>query len=103
MNSAGYDPSLRTLFIWEGVTNYLSEAAVDVTLCWCAKAAVGSTLVFTYVHRQVLDSPEDFEGTGELLATLRAAGERGRSAWSHRACLTFSASGTLCSSRMPAP
>jgi methyltransferase (TIGR00027 family) len=76
MSSAGYDPSLRTLFIWEGVTNYLTEAAVDGTLRWCAKAGVGSTLVFTYVHRQVLDSPEAFEGTEELFATLRAAGER---------------------------
>jgi methyltransferase (TIGR00027 family) len=76
MRSAGYDPSLRTLFIWEGVTNYLTEAAVDGTLRWCAKAGVGSTLVFTYVHRQVLDSPESFEGTRELFATLHAAGER---------------------------
>jgi methyltransferase (TIGR00027 family) len=76
MTSAGYDPSLRTLFLWEGVTNYLTEAAVDGTLRWCAGSAAGSTVVFTYVHRQVLDSPETFEGTGKLFATLHAAGER---------------------------
>lgn len=75
MSAADYDPSQRTLFIWEGVTNYLTEAAVDETLRWCAGAAVGSTVLFTYVHRQVLDSPEGFEGTEKLFATLRAVGE----------------------------
>ncbi len=76
MRAAGYDASQQTLFIWEGVTNYLTEAAVHETLLWCAGAGAGSTVVFTYVHRRVLDSPEEFEGTEKLFATLRAAGER---------------------------
>ena len=76
MNAAGYDPCRRTLFIWEGVTNYLSEGAVDGTLRWCARAAAGSTVLFTYVDRQVLDAPQAFHGTEKLFATLRAAGER---------------------------
>ena len=46
----------RTLFIWEGVTNYLTDDAVDGTLGWFAGAAPGSLVVFTYVHRQVLDA-----------------------------------------------
>lgn len=76
MSAAGYDPRRRTLFIWEGVTNYLTADAVDGTLRWCAGAAAGSTVVFTYVHRQVLDAPQEFHGTGKLFATLRASGER---------------------------
>jgi methyltransferase (TIGR00027 family) len=76
MTSAGYDPALRTLVTWEGVTNYLTAAAVDGTLRWCAGAAAGSTVLFTYVHRDVLDSPDVFDGTERLFATLRAAGER---------------------------
>ncbi len=76
MASAGYDSSRKTLFIWEGVTNYLSEVAVDETLRWCARAGAGSRLIFTYVHRQVLDSPGMFEGAEKLFTTLRAAGER---------------------------
>lgn len=76
MDSAGYDPHRRTLFIWEGVTNYLTEEAVDGTLRWCARAAAGSKLLFTYVHRQVLDTPQAFEGTQNVLATLDAAAER---------------------------
>jgi methyltransferase (TIGR00027 family) len=75
MASTDFDPSMATLFIWEGVTNYLTEAAVDATLRWCASAAAGSTVVFTYIHQDVLDSPRAFEGTEKLLATLAAAGE----------------------------
>jgi O-methyltransferase involved in polyketide biosynthesis len=33
-------------------------------------------VLFTYLHRRVLDSPEAFDGTEKLFATLRAAGER---------------------------
>ena len=76
VTSAGYDPCRRTLFIWEGVTNYLTEDAVDGTLRWCASSAAGSRVLFTYVHRRVLDTPQAFEGTEKLFATLRAAGER---------------------------
>jgi methyltransferase (TIGR00027 family) len=76
MSAAGYDPRRRTLFIWEGVTNYLTEDAVDGTLRWCAGAAAGSTVIFTYVHRQVLDAPQAFDGTEKLFATLSAVGER---------------------------
>ena len=51
MAAAGFDATRRTLVVWEGVTNYLSEAAVDETLGWCAQLAPGSQLLFTYVHR----------------------------------------------------
>jgi len=76
MDAAGFSSSRPTLFIWEGVTNYLSAAAVDVTLRWCAGAAPSSTVVFTYIDRKVLDHPESFGDTRELLARLRAAGEQ---------------------------
>ena len=76
MSAAGYDPRRRTLFIWEGVTNYLTEDAVDGTLRWCAGTAAGSTVVFTYVHRLVLDAPQAFYGTEKLFMTLSAAGAR---------------------------
>jgi methyltransferase (TIGR00027 family) len=75
MTGAGYDATRRSLVIWEGVTNYLTDAAVDDTLRWCATAAPGSIVVFTYVHRRVLDAPQEFEGTGKLFATLDASGE----------------------------
>ena len=76
MAAAGYRESARTFFLWEGVTNYLTEAAVDATLRWCSRAAPGSQLLFTYVERAVLENPQSFFGTEKLFATLEAAGEK---------------------------
>jgi methyltransferase (TIGR00027 family) len=76
MAAAGYDAGRRTVFVWEGVTHYLVEAAVDATLRFCAAAAPGSVVIFTYVDRDVIERPETFPGTERLFATLRAADER---------------------------
>jgi methyltransferase (TIGR00027 family) len=54
LGAAGFRESGRSLVLWEGTTNYLTEAAVDATLRWCARAAPGSRLLFTYVHRDIL-------------------------------------------------
>lgn len=76
MESAGFQRQRKTLAIWEGVTNYFSAAAVDATVRWIAGLVRGSTLVFTYIHQRVLDSPESFEGTAPVLTALWAANER---------------------------
>lgn len=75
MGAAGYDESLRSFILWEGVTGYLTEAAVDATLGWCSRASTGSRLLFTYLHRDVLTRPEAFVGTQRLFASLERAGE----------------------------
>jgi len=47
---AGYDPSLKTLFIWEGVTYYISAEAVEATLQFIRdQSAPGSSVVFDYM------------------------------------------------------
>ncbi len=76
MAAAGYRESARTFILWEGVTNYLTEAAVDTTLRWCSHASPGSLLLFTYVHRDVLTRPSAFIGTERLFASLEKAGEQ---------------------------
>jgi methyltransferase (TIGR00027 family) len=76
MASAGYRESALTFFVWEGVTNYLTEAGVDATLRWCARASPGSKLFFTYVHRRVLRDPSAFVETERLLASLERFGEK---------------------------
>jgi methyltransferase (TIGR00027 family) len=75
MDGAGYSKQAPTFILWEGVTPYLSETAVDATLRWCAAAASKSELLFTYVDRAVIDDPSAFAGTRRLFATLQAAGE----------------------------
>jgi methyltransferase (TIGR00027 family) len=76
MAAAGYRETSRTYFLWEGVTNYLTEAAVGATLRWCARASQGSRLLFTYVHRDVLAKPGAFIGTEKLFASLEKFGEK---------------------------
>jgi methyltransferase (TIGR00027 family) len=73
--AAGYRPQLRTVFIWEGVTNYLTRDAVARTLAFVAASAAGGELVFTYVHRDVLEQPDRFAGTERLHRALARAGE----------------------------
>lgn len=73
--AAGYRESARTFILWEGVTNYLTEDAVDATLRWSSRASPGSLLLFTYVHRDVLTQPSQFVGTKQLFASLKKVGE----------------------------
>jgi methyltransferase (TIGR00027 family) len=76
MRMAGYRESARTFILWEGVSNYLTDIAVDLTLRWCARASAGSLLLFTYVHRDVLTNPSAYAGARNLFASLEKAGER---------------------------
>jgi methyltransferase (TIGR00027 family) len=55
LTAFGFNRSLRSLFIWEGVTYYLHAEAVDYTLSWVgANAAPGSAIIFDY---QYLSAP----------------------------------------------
>lgn len=49
--ASGYEPVRKTLFVWEGVTQYLTRDGVHNTLSALGKAAPGSRLVFTYVRK----------------------------------------------------
>lgn len=71
----GFDPSQRSQFIWEGVTNYLEAAAVERTLASIGRAAVGSRLVFTYVHRGLLDGSVTFDASAKPMHAVRRLGE----------------------------
>ena len=54
--ASGYDEHLKTLFIWEGVVMYLSEAAVAGTLDFIVKhSAPGSRVAFDYIYTALLD------------------------------------------------
>jgi len=73
---AGWDASQPTTFLWEGVTNYLAADAVAGVLGWIGSAAaVGSTVVFTYIHKGLLDGTAHFDGGDLMLRNVRELGE----------------------------
>jgi len=54
--ASGYDPKLKTLFIWQGVSMYLTGEAVDATLNFVARhSGQSSAIVFDYLYKTVLD------------------------------------------------
>jgi methyltransferase (TIGR00027 family) len=71
----GYDPSLKTFFIWEGVTMYIDAAAVDTVLAFIAEnSGSGSSVIFDFT------SPDVIAGTcerPEAGAWLNRAQEKG--------------------------
>ena len=75
LGGAGWDAELPTTFIWEGVTNYLVESAVAAVLGWIGTSAVGSTVVFTYIHKGLLDGTAYFDGGDLMIQTVKTLGE----------------------------
>jgi methyltransferase (TIGR00027 family) len=62
LHTRGFEMQRRAVFVWEAVTQYLTEQAVRRTLAWLAQAAGGSRLVFTYVRRDFLSGTNLFDG-----------------------------------------
>lgn len=56
MEEAGFRTGVKSFFIWEGVTQYLGAKTVDSTFHYMSRAgAPGSRVVFTYIHRGLID------------------------------------------------
>ncbi len=66
----GYHLDYRVFFIWEGVTQYLTEDAVRRTLEGLRAAAPGSRMVFTYVRRDFIDGT-NLHGSPTLYRKVR--------------------------------
>jgi methyltransferase (TIGR00027 family) len=65
--ASGYDPGLKTLFIWQGVSMYLTGEAVDATLYFVANhAGQGSAIVFDYLYREVLEGVRKQNEVGNM-------------------------------------
>ena len=75
-NEQGVDLSLRTVLIWEGVTNYLERGAIDAVFSLMANMTAGSSIIFTYIDKKVLEEPAAFFGAQRLLEDLNAIEER---------------------------
>ena len=66
LQKAGYTLSSKTLFIWEGVTQYISREAVDNTLKYVAQAVAGSRIVFTYILKSFINGSHIPDGLNSL-------------------------------------
>lgn len=75
LRSAGFRFDWPAFVIWEGVTQYLPEEAVDATLRTLATLNRGTELVFTYVDRALIEGTRSFPGGRRLLFAVRLFGE----------------------------
>jgi methyltransferase (TIGR00027 family) len=74
----GFDPTTRTFFVWEGVTQYLTPEAVRSTLDRLHNAPSGSVLMFTYVRRDFIDGTNSY-GASVLYRRFRQRSQVWRS------------------------
>jgi methyltransferase (TIGR00027 family) len=75
LKQAGFDCARPAIFLWEGVTNYLAAASVDDVLGYVAGCSAGSRLIFTYVHRGVLEGSPEFPDGPTIMRNVAAMGE----------------------------
>ena len=71
----GYDRKLKTLFIWEGVTYYLTPQAIDSTLAFIAgNSGAGSSVIFDYAFQSLLDGTSELKQLNLLLKAYERVG-----------------------------
>jgi methyltransferase (TIGR00027 family) len=72
----GYDESLKTLFIWEGVIMYLTSDAVDSTLRFIAQnSGSGSQVIFDYIYTALMDGTVRHGEVSRMRRARRVSGE----------------------------
>jgi methyltransferase (TIGR00027 family) len=106
LQSAGFDWSAITFFLWEGVTMYLRPGAIDDVLSVVAGTCQGSAIAFDYMDADAVAHPDRFEGAtahtkyvvsrgepftfgldgepGELASFVAARGLELAQSWDHR-------------------
>jgi methyltransferase (TIGR00027 family) len=58
----GFDPTLKTIFIWQGVSMYLTAQAVDNTLSFAMQCSGNeSAVVFDFIYQEVLEAARQKE------------------------------------------
>jgi methyltransferase (TIGR00027 family) len=73
---SGFDPARRSLFLWEGVSYYLTEQAIDAVLgVIVRRSPPSSAVLFDYIYQAVVDGVSTAYGAPETQARVRAMGE----------------------------
>jgi methyltransferase (TIGR00027 family) len=75
LENNGFDRGQPSVFVWEGVTNYLSADAVDAVLRYVAGCAAGTRATFTYVHRGAIDGSASFPDAPRIISNVAKLGE----------------------------
>ncbi len=60
LHDSGYSTDQRSFFVWEGVTQYISEPVVRRVFEFLAEARPGSRLVFTYIVQDFIDGAKTY-------------------------------------------
>jgi methyltransferase (TIGR00027 family) len=67
LESSGYNKQGKTLFIWQGVTYFLTPEGIDSTLAYIAgHSGKDSAVIFDYVYNEILH--DTTQGYGKMLA-----------------------------------
>jgi methyltransferase (TIGR00027 family) len=66
-----YKKHYKTLFIWEGVTNYFTAPIADKIFQYFKSFPPGTIIIFTYVDEKVLTNPESFTGAENVTKLLQ--------------------------------
>ena len=73
---AGFDRNQKSLFIWEGVTMYLTTDTVDSTLDFIRRnTSAGSTVAFDYVYNSAIEGTRDYYGAKQVVKAVACLGE----------------------------
>lgn len=73
---SGYDPSRKTLYLWEGVTYYISRQAVEQTLRFISNhAGKGSTVFFDFFPPAVVAGTSPLKEARKLRRNVASFGE----------------------------
>lgn len=67
LNNEVLDSERPIFFIWEGVTQYITEEGVNNILNFIAQTVAGSAVVFSYILKDVIDKTSDIEGVNEVM------------------------------------
>ncbi len=74
LTRTAFDLSRPAVFVWEGVTQYLSQEAVRRTLAFVGISAPESILVFTYVLKSIIERRSNIPGAEKLMEVVAKRG-----------------------------
>ena len=76
LEEAGYSKLEKSLFLWEGVTEYLTDTAFDSTMKSIRNnSPPGSLLAFSYIYRSVVEGTKEYYGTKQIVRMVARNGE----------------------------